>query len=309
MRKKSILLLLLAGGLLTLASFTHYTLFSRGDVDEDGKVDIGDVSCLIDHLLSGDDTWGGSQPSAPVTETFTVNGVSFKMVAVEGGRFAMGTFSDTVVYTEYHDNYDHQFHDHPHYVFVSDFCIGETEVTQELWKAVMGTMCGYFRAINGFDNDLQRPVESASWDYAYQFIDKLNELTGRQFRLPTEAEWEYAARGGNQSRGYRYSGSSTMADVAWNKVSGGGEITHAVATKAPNELGLYDMTGNVSEWCQDRYAYYLPVTQVDPCVEATGSNRVWRGGSWNLGAGETVLYRGWYSDRYGSNEIGLRLAL
>ena len=302
MKRNMLWVLLLVGTVLSLASFSGYTLFSRGDVDQDGRVGISDVSCLIDYLLSGDDSWGGSQ-TVPQTETFTVNGVSFTMVAVEGGRFAMGTFGDTVVNT-YNANYDH-----PHYVILSDYCIGETEVTQELWKAVMGTVCGYFKSYNGYEDDFRRPVECASWTNANRFIDKLNQMTGRNFRLPTEAEWEYAARGGNQSHGYRYAGSNTMADVAWNKVSGGGEITHPVATKAPNELGLYDMTGNVAEWCQDRWAHYLPVTQVDPCLEASGSSRIVRGGSWNQGAGESVIFRERWDADVSFNEIGLRLAL
>lgn len=300
MKKNTLWVLLLAGTVLSLASFSGYTLFSRGDVDQDGRVGISDVSCLIDYLLSGDDSWGGSQ-TVPQTEIFTVNGVSFKMVAVEGGRFAMGTFGDTVS-TAYNDL--------SHYVILSDYCIGETEVTMELWKAVMGTVCGYFKSYNGYEDDFRRPVECATWTYANEFINKLNQMTGRNFRLPTEAEWEYAARGGNKSHGYRYSGSNTMADVAWNKVSGGGEVTHPVATKAPNELGLYDMTGNVMEWCQDRWADYYPVTQVDPCLEKTGTGRVARGGSWNNGAGESVIYRGLRRDQNtNSNEIGLRLAL
>ena len=245
--KKTLLVLLLAGTMLSLASFTGYTLYSRGDVDQDGRVGISDVTCLIDYLLSGDDSWEGGQSTAK-TETFTVNGVSFTMVAVEAGTFRMGTFADSVATSN---------KDLSHYVILTkDYCIGETEVTMELWKAVMGTVCGYFKSYNGYEDDFRRPVECATWSYAHVFIEKLNELTGRKFRLPTEAEWEYAARGGNKSHNYRYSGSNTLADVAWNKVSGGGEITHPVATKVPNELGLYDMTGNVEEWCEDRHASY-----------------------------------------------------
>ena len=294
MKKITAILLVLA-----LASFTSYTLYSRGDVDQDGQVGISDVTCLIDFLLTGEESWDGSE-TAPKTETFTVNGVSFTMVAVKGGRFAMGTFGDTIVTAN---------NNLSHYVILSDYCIGETEVSMELWKAVMGTVCGYFKSHNGYEDDYRRPVECATWDYAYTFIRKLNQMTGRNFRLPTEAEWEFAARGGNMSQGYRYSGSNTMADVAWNKVSGGGEVTHPVGTKAPNELGLYDMTGNVAEWCQDRNAQYYPVTQVDPCLERSGSGRVIRGGSWNQGAGESVIYRAWADQNSYNNEIGFRLAL
>ena len=135
-----------------------------------------------------------------------------------------------------------------HQVTLSDYYIGETEVTQALWKAVMGTNPSNFK---GDSN----PVEKVSWNDCQEFIRKLNSLTGRTFRLPTEAEWECAARGGNQSKGYKYSGSNKIKDVAWYD-GNSKDKTHAVKTKPSNELGLYDMSGNVNEWCWDLYGAY-----------------------------------------------------
>ena len=123
------------------------------------------------------------------------------------------------------------------------------------------------------------PVESVSWNDCQEFIRKLNSLTGRTFRLPTEAEWEFAARGGNKSKGYKYAGSNSIDDVAWY-YSNSGSMTHAVKTKFPNELGIYDMSGNVYEWCQDRYGSYSSNAQTNPKDHSNGSYRVLRGGGW-----------------------------
>ena len=192
----------------------------------------------------------------------TVKGVSFDMVFVEGGTFEMGS-----------DDSEASDDEKPvHSVTLSDYYIGETEVTQELWEAVMGSNPSVFKGS-------KKPVEMVSWNNCQEFIMKLNRLTGRDFRLPTEAEWEYAARGGNKSQGYKYSGSNTIDDVAWydeNSLS----TTHPVGTKAPNELGLYDMSGNVWEWCSDWYGDYSSSSQTNPTGPFSGSGRVLRGGSW-----------------------------
>ena len=195
---------------------------------------------------------------------FTVNSVSFEMVRVEGGTFRMGATSE-----QKDEAWDGE--KPVHSVTLSSYYIGKTEVTQALWQAVMGSNPSYFK---GSD----RPVEWVSWDDCQEFIQKLNRLTGRNFRLPTEAEWEFACRGGNNSRGYKYSGSNVIDDVAWY-LGNSGLKAYPVATKAPNELGIYDMSGNVWEWCNDRYADYPAISQTKPTGPQSGSYRVYRGGS------------------------------
>ena len=154
--------------------------------------------------------------------------------------------------------------------------MGKYEVTQALWQAVTGKNPSKFKGD-------YLPVEMVSWDDCQEFIGKLNSMTGRKFRLPTEAEWEYAARGGKKSRSCQYSGSSNIADVAWYKDNSGNK-THPVGTKQANELGFYDMTGNVWEWCQDWYYSYVSSSQTNPRGAVSGSCRVYRGGSWYYNA-------------------------
>ncbi len=160
-----------------------------------------------------------------------------------------------------------------------------------------------------FVGNLQLPVEYVTWDECQAFITKLNEITGKNFRFPTEAEWEFAARGGNQSKGYKYAGSNTIDGVAWYYKGGNSDLnTHAVATKAPNELGLYDMSGNVCEWCQDWYEEYDGEAQTNPTGPAIGKYKVFRGGGWVTPANECrVAYR--FSNRNYGQFIGMRLAL
>lgn len=227
---------------------------------------------------------------------FMVNGVSFEMVRVEGGTFRMGATS------EKEEDASDWVVEPVHSVTLSSYYIGKTEVTQALWQAVMGSNPSHFKGA-----DL--PVECVSWNDCQEFIQKLNRLTGRNFRLPTEAEWEFACRGGNNSRSYKYSGSNNLGSVVWYYDNSGGQ-THRVATKAPNELGIYDMSGNVWEWCSDWYADYTSYSQTNPTGPQSGSRRVSRGGSWSLSA--------WYchsSYRYDNDPaicyryLGLRLAL
>ncbi len=207
-----------------------------------------------------------SSASGSHVETITVNGVSFNMVRVDGGTFTMGATSE-----QGSDAYDDE--KPAHQVTLSPYSIGETEVTQALWQAVMGSNPSKFKGD-------QKPVEQVSWNDCQEFIRKLNQLTERKFRLPTEAEWEYAARGGNKSRGYKYSGSNTIGNVAWY-YDNSSNSTHAVKTKQANELGLYDMSGNVWEWCQDWYGSYSSGAQTNPTGANSGSRRVSRGGCWD----------------------------
>ena len=287
--------------LLMLASFTAGTVYPRGDVDQNGVVDIKDVVTLIDYLLT--ETWPNDTVE-PTDMTFTVNGVSFTMVAVEGGTFSMGATSE--------QGFGANDWERPvHYVTLSDFSIGQTEVTQELWQAVMGSNPSYYTS------DSQLPVERVSWNSCQDFIEQLNQLTGETFRLPTEAEWEFAARGGNKSQKYRYSGSSNIQDVAWfwnsipsQQVGTPGYGTQPVATKAPNELGLYDMSGNVWEWCQDWYGNYSSDDQINPTGPSWGSFRIFRGGSWSRSSESCrVAYRNYTYPSTSDDTMGFRLAL
>ncbi len=237
----------------------------------------------------------GEQKSFTTLQTFTVNGVTFEMIAVKGGTFTMGGTSEQGSYAG-----SNEFPTHS--VTLSDYYIGKFEVTQELWVAVMGSNPSYFNGSN-------LPVEQVSWNDCQEFVTKLNGLTGKNFRLPTEAEWEYAARGGNISGGYKYSGSNNINDVAWYSDNGGSK-THAVGTKSPNELGIYDMSGNVWEWCQDWYGSYSSGSQTNPQGPSSGSYRVGRGGSWYYSAGYCrVSGRYYYAPVHRYSNLGLRLAL
>ncbi|MBR5725813.1 MAG: SUMF1/EgtB/PvdO family nonheme iron enzyme [Muribaculaceae bacterium] len=269
-----------------------------GDVNGDGEVNIADVNEVINIIL------GGTIPNPPETEAITVNGVSFNMVKVEGGTFTMGA-NDNDTEADYDERPAHQ-------VTLSSFSIGQTEVTQALWQAVMADNPSSFSSRNGYSDNLNLPVENVSWDDCQAFITEMILLTGKTFRLPTEAEWEYAARGGNMSKGYQYAGSNNIDEVAWYNNTGDniGDHTHDVATKTPNELGLYDMSGNVEEMCQDWYGEYSDEAQTNPTGPEWGYVHVIRGGNWNKGSNRCrVSCRNGIDPSIKTNTVGLRVIL
>lgn len=217
------------------------------------------------------------------------------MVYVSGGTFTMGATSE--------QGSDADGDEKPtHSVTLSSYYICKYEVTQALWRAVMGSNPSRFKGDN-------LPVEQVSWNDCQIFINRLNSYTGRNFRLPTEAEWEFAARGGNHSRRYKYSGSNYIGDVAWYYRNSDNR-THPIGTKQANELGLYDMSGNVWEWCSDWYGSYSSYSQNDPTGPNSGSNRVLRGGGRRNGAWNCRSSRR-FSNSPGISDcsFGLRLVL
>ena len=236
-----------------------------------------------------------SSTSSTVSLSAELNKLINNMVYVSGGTFTMGGTSE-----QGNDAYDDEKPTHS--VTLSSYYICKYEVTQALWRAVMGSNPSYFKGDN-------LPVECVSWNDCQTFINRLNSYTGRNFRLPTEAEWEFAARGGNYSRHYKYSGSNYIGDVAWYDGNSGSR-THPVGTKQANELGLYDMSGNVYEWCSDWYGSYSSYSQSNPTGATSGSYRVERGGCWGNGARFCrSSFRGRYAPGFSDDALGLRLVL
>ena len=255
--------------------------YVRGDADGDGVITIKDVSLIVDYLLTGQ--WP--------TQEFVVNDVPFTMVTVQGGTFMMGSPDS----------------EYAHQVTLSTFSIGETEVTRGLWNAVMG----YTQVADSLQ---QYPIGNISYNSCLSFIERLNEITGLTFRLPTEAEWEYAARGGMNSRGYLYAGSDDVDEVAWNPTNC--SSAQPVGLKKPNELGLYDMSGNVWEMTKDWYGNYGTEPEVNPTGPETPSianARLCRGGGFwsanNTASSCTVYTRGLWYDYNSFFDLGFRLVL
>ena len=290
-----------------------YIVFCNGYESEEGMVKLkASAPSSLQITLSKEATATQqstvSQPTVaqqPVMQTPVTNsdnisipvkdGISIDMVRVEAGTFTMGATP------EMENPLDDEKPAHQ-VTLTNDYYIGKYEVTQALWKAVMGNNPSYSKGNN-------LPVERVSWDNCQKFISKLNRITGKTFRLPTEAEWEYAARGGNKSRGYQCSGSSNLSDVAWYEDNSGNK-THNVGSKQANELGIYDMSGNVHEWCQDWYDKYSNSSKVNPTGANSGSYRVSRGGGWAGYAWDCrSSYRNYCSPGSRYNHLGLRLVL
>ena len=229
--------------------------------------------------------------------SFEVNGVPFNMQRVEGGVFVMGGTPE--------QHREHISTDLPtHTVALNAFYIAPVEVTQALWRAVMPEW--------EFVEDMyisSFPICYVSWYDCQEFIRRLDSITGMPFRLPTEAEWEFAARGGNKSQGFRFAGSNDIDTVSWSSHNAGFRM-HSVGQKLPNELLLYDMTGNVSEWCSDWYAHYHLATEPNPKGADKGDLKVIRGGSYDNCKENSYLSRREYKDpNLATNYCGLRLAL
>ena len=238
----------------------------------------------------------GSKSTNEQNFTETTDNLNLEMIFVEGGTFTMGA-------TPEQEPGKFDCSKPAHDITLDSFYIGKYPVTQQQWEAIMGENPSQFKSKN-------KPVEMVSWDDIQPFLYKLNKRTGRNYRLPTEAEWEYAARGGQNSRGYKYSGSDKLSDVGW--FEGNSDETQPVGKKKPNELGIHDMSGNVWEWCQDWYEidYYKSSPRYNPQGPSNGSKRVCRGGSWYFIAGNCrVSNRLGESPDYCSKKLGFRLVL
>ena len=235
------------------------------------------------------------------TKNYTVNGVTFTMVYVQGSTFTMGCTSEQ-------ERECYSFENPVHSVTLSDFWMGETEVTQALWKAVMGSDSSFFKGDN-------LPVEQVRWSECQVFIKKLNSKLSRKlpsgwrFALPTEAQWEYAARGGVHNSGYKYSGGNNLDDVAWY-INNSDAEPHSVKGKKANALGLYDMSGNVYEWCQDWFGDYTDSSQTNPQGPDSGTYRVFRGGGCRcLDVDCRVSVRDSETPDFRLSRLGFRIAL
>lgn len=286
--------------------------FTITAAQNEGAFRTATVTVALTGLKSGESlakTVTVTQAKYSSEQTFTVTGngktVSFKMKLVEAGTFTMGATSEQGSDAESDESPTHQV------ALTNDYYMGETEVTQALWYAVMGqspTSGGSsWSSSYGLGDDC--PAYNISYTDCKSFLTKLNQMTGQTFRFPTEAEWEFAARGGNESKGYKYAGSNTIGDVAWYTDNSGSK-THTVKTKAANELGLYDMSGNVYEWCQDWYGDYSSSSETNPTGASSGSRRVNRGGSWlsNVRCCR-VSYRNYFTPGSRDRNLGFRLAL
>ncbi|MDR0937891.1 MAG: formylglycine-generating enzyme family protein [Mediterranea sp.] len=270
------------------------------DIIKNGLEGVVDATGAIAQKLFGS---GGGASHSPARGTSTrrsspssssTHPAEPEMVYVEGGTFWMGCTDGQGSDCENDESPAHS-------VTLTSFNISKYEVTQGQWVTIMGTNPSKNARGDNY------PVTNVSWSDAQEFCDRLNTATGKQYRLPTEAEWEYAARGGNQSKSYKYSGSNNLNNVGWFSGNSEGN-THPVGQKLPNELGIYDMSGNVWEWCSDWYSNYPAAMQTDPMGASSGSYRVLRGGSRSSYAPNCrVAYRHYYSPDFSSQFLGFRL--
>lgn len=231
------------------------------------------------------------------TITLSAKGVDYKLIQVEAGTFKIGATSEMKDITPFEEEPMHEV------TLTKNYYLGETEVTQELWDAVMGTT-------TGDEKSKKLPMVDISWEDCQQFIKKLNEMSGKQFRLPTEAEWEYAARGGKKTKSLQHSGSIYVERVAWYRSNSDGN-RHTVGTMDINELGFHDLCGNVWEWCQDGHVKYPAEPQTDPCAPADSTQTyVIRGGGWNSGPTDCrYTSRSGYGAKSTNADLGFRLAM
>ena len=282
--------------ILSLASSAQK--YTTSDINCDGMVNSADVVEVYNTIINGDTS--DNDIDYTQAKSFTVNGVTFQMNPVEGGVFTMGASPEQTDVTN--------FEKPAHQVFVSSYFIGTTEVTQALWKAVTDSL----PSIDTAGDDVA--VYNINWSDCIEFVSRLNillkdELDGLCFSLPSEAQWEYAARGGKNSMGYIYSGGNDLSDVAWYAENSSNHV-HSVAQKKCNELGLYDMSGNVMEWTGDWYAAYKPDAVADPVGPMGGRNRISRGGSYRTGNNYcNVIHRSSSAPGKVQPTYGLRLVL
>jgi len=247
-----------------------------------------EITAVFRERRSGGKSGGADKAASARTAKHKAGKPEIDMVFVKGGTFKMG--------------FDGEHKGDPaHNVTVGDFYIGKYEVTQKLWLQLMDS-----NPSGGVEGD-NYPVNNISWYDVQEFIERLNAATGKKYRLPTEAEWEYAARGGAESKGYEYSGGDNPDDVAWHEGNSGGG-SHPVGTKTPNELGIYDMSGNVWEWASDWFGDYAPNDQVNPTGPPTGDFRMARGQYWGTDAEYCKVYiRGYQSPGASGYDTGFRL--
>jgi len=294
-------------GIIMIGIGSYFILFNSNDkimtkkVEQDNTNNLSNVENNNQDNNDNNMTKDTSNSNDIKTTTFTLNGVDFKMILVEAGTFTMGSSDTRGAFSE---SPAHKV------TLTKNYLMGETEVTEALWNAVVS---------NGGGSKTQ-PKTSVTWNQAHTFIDKLNEIAHSQnvissdvnFILPTEAEWEYAAKGGNKSKGYKYSGSNNVNDVAVTLENSRSNSPIAVKSKQPNELGLYDMSGNAYEWVNDYSGNYSSENQVDPQNTTVSNSYVKRGGSnYHDFGSESYLFTTTGRYFYGSTDwtIGFRIAL